>query len=105
MMAEYIDREALFRDIESSVVFSVRNAPSAEMRGAHKITERIRCAPAADVVEVKHGRWEKSEDDYCGLNIIQCSLCREEWCFECDDDVKGMNYHYCPNCGAKMEEG
>ena len=51
-MAEYIDREALLRDIENSVVFSVRNAPSAEMRGAHKITDRIRCAPAADVVEV-----------------------------------------------------
>lgn len=51
------------------------------------------------------GEWLKSEDDYCALNIIKCSLCREEWCFEVDDDVETLNYHYCPNCGAKMEGG
>lgn len=51
------------------------------------------------------GEWVKSEDDYCGLNIIKCSLCREEWCFEVDDDVENLNYHYCPNCGAKMKGG
>ena len=49
------------------------------------------------------GEWVKSEDDYCGLSIIKCSLCREEWCFEVDDDVETLNYHYCPNCGAKMK--
>lgn len=57
----------------------------------------------ADVEAVRHGRWEKTEDDYCGLNIIRCSLCREEWCFEIDDDVKALNYNYCPNCGAEMD--
>ncbi len=50
------------------------------------------------------GRWEKTEDDYCGLNLWQCSLCNEEWCFEIDDDVKDLNYNYCPNCGADMRE-
>ena len=58
--------------------------------------------PAADVAPVRHGEWLKAEDDYCGLNIIQCSICHEEWCFEIDDDVIDLNYHYCPNCGAKM---
>ena len=52
---------------------------------------------------VRHGRWKKSEDDYSCLNIIRCSVCGEEWCFEVDDDVKDMNYNYCPNCGAKMD--
>ena len=60
--------------------------------------------PAADVAPVRHGEWLKAEDDYCGLNIIQCSICHEEWCFEIDDDVIDLNYHYCPNCGAKIDK-
>lgn len=59
----------------------------------------------ADVQEIKHGKWIESEDDYYGFYIIKCSLCREEWCFEVEDDVKSMNYNYCPNCGAKMDGG
>ena len=58
--------------------------------------------PAADVAEVRHGRWTIAEDDYCGLNIVKCSVCHEEWCFEERDDVFDLNYHYCPNCGAYM---
>ena len=58
--------------------------------------------PAADVVEVVHGRWTIAEDDYYGLNIVKCSVCHEEWCFEERDDVFDLNYHYCPNCGAYM---
>ena len=46
-MAENIDREALLHDIEQSVVYTVREKiTSAEMRGAHKVIERIKCAPA-----------------------------------------------------------
>lgn len=59
--------------------------------------------PTADVEEVRHGKWIESEDDYYGLYIIKCSLCREVWCFEVKDDVKLMNYNYCPNCGARMD--
>lgn len=51
-MAEYINREELLKDIEDSVRFSTRNGVSAELRGAHKIVDRIRCASAYDVVEV-----------------------------------------------------
>ena len=58
--------------------------------------------PAADVAPVVHGRGTIAEDDYYGLNIVKCSVCHEEWCFEERDDVFDLNYHYCPNCGAKM---
>ena len=60
--------------------------------------------PAADVAEVRHGRWTIAEDDYYGLNIVKCSVCHEEWCFEEGDDVFDLNYHYCPNCGCKMDK-
>lgn len=61
--------------------------------------------PAADVAEVVHGEWLRSDDDWNSLTTIQCSICGEEWCFETDDDVSLLNYKYCPNCGAKMDGG
>lgn len=93
-MAEYIDCEALLHDIEQSVVYTARGKiTSAEMRGAHKIIERIKCAPAVDVAPVVHGR--KIEDGDIGCFWL-CSLCGE--CLP-----YGANY--CPNCGAKMDGG
>ena len=85
-MAEYIDREALLHDIEQSVVYTVREKiTSAEMRGAHKVIERIKCAPAVEPIyiheptksdfkrmavqqgyaPVAHGRW----DDKVGTRL------------------------------------
>ena len=85
------------------------NAADAAEKIAEKHGIRIadRCdtfgdIPAADVAPVVHGRWTIAEDDYYGLNIVKCSVCHEEWCFEERDDVFDLNYHYCPNCGAYM---
>ena len=91
-MKEYIDREEALLAIKQA--FEKGERPSLY----------IKSIPAADVAPVRHGEWLKAEDDYCGLNIIQCSICHEEWCFEIDDDVIDLNYHYCPNCGAKMDK-
>lgn len=69
-----------------------------------KFEVHVAATGSADVVEVKHGRWEKTEDDfYMGLTTFKCSVCREEWVFEDMTDVDNLNYHYCPNCGAKMD--
>ena len=52
-MAKYIDREALLHDIEQSVVYTARGKiTSAEMRGAHKIIECIKCAPAVEPIYI-----------------------------------------------------
>lgn len=54
-MPEYIEREALIKDIDETVVFTVRDGthlPTSEMRGANKVIDRIKSAPTADVVEV-----------------------------------------------------
>ena len=107
-MAEYIEREALLKDMSESVVFSVKEGqPSLEIRGANKITDRIKAAPAADVVEVVHGEWVKGRkeklyynDDMSGFYDfpVTCSVCKfditDEGFYETD---------YCPNCGAKMD--
>lgn len=55
-------------------------------------------APTVDAV--KHGHWLFYEEPD-GYYHSECSECGR-WC---DEDVflKGK-WHYCPNCGAKMDE-
>ena len=49
MNNDLISRSALLEDISESVVFSGRSGEtSAEMRGAHKVTDRIKVAPSIE---------------------------------------------------------
>lgn len=54
-------------------------------------------APAADVAEVKRGRWETEVRTIYGHKIpfFVCSVCGKSAADE---------YNYCPWCGAKMDE-
>ena len=97
MVKEYIERGHAV-DAVLDVYF---DTPNIDLSG-EKFEAAILKIPAADVAAVQHGRWEKSEDNYYSLNLVKCSVCHEEWCFEIDDDVKDLNYNYCPNCGAYM---
>lgn len=106
MSKEYIEREVVIEGIRK---YYYKNPPNSSYQegfdyGLDKAQRVILDAPVADVVEVRHGRWTIAEDDYYGLNIVKCSVCHEEWCFEERDDVFDLNYHYCPNCGAKMDK-
>lgn len=47
-----------------------------------------------DAEPVRHGRWIT----YRLSDFSMCSCCEELTFME-------SNYHYCPNCGAKMENG
>lgn len=72
-----------------------------------EIIDGIESVPAADVAEMKHGKWrwkstiESGEDCY----ICFCSCCGKE-CGNYYDDEDDMIYYirqnYCPHCGAKM---
>lgn len=68
------------------------------MRGANKIIDRIKCAPAADIVLRVHGRWISDESDV----LFHCSLCETQISTSWDYD--DLHWNYCPNCGAKMVE-
>lgn len=110
-MADLIDRQALLQDIEESVVFSVREGvPSAEMRGAHKITDRIKAAPAIDPESLRpQGEWIDIYGGKYANPRYACSACGEKalYKFEADalDHVKAVQAlsKSCPNCGAKMK--
>lgn len=55
--------------------------------------------PTADVVEVKRGKWKRevlgSTSGYGTTVMYQCSECEK---------MSISQYHYCPNCGARMGE-
>ena len=85
-MAEYIDREAARN--------ALYEADAITMKGV----EIINNFPAADVAEVKHGRWEPRQD---AVGFLRCSICKD--CNVYDDWPDGKKWAYCPNCGAKME--
>lgn len=57
--------------------------------------------PAADVVEVKHGRWKEVEWQF-GDVYYDCSVCGESFCLIEGTPTDNL-YNYCPNCGAKMD--
>lgn len=96
-MVEYIDREVLLKDIEESVVFTVRSdKPSLEIRGANKIIDRLKVAPTADVVEVRYGEWKGCECSVCGKVSPTVHL-------DVENEYKIRKTPYCPNCGAKMD--
>lgn len=67
------------------------------------IIDEIDNADEVDAVEVVHGEWEITEDDYYDLVEMKCSVCGESYGFEDYEDDIPKNYHYCPNCGAKMD--
>lgn len=97
-MGEYIKRETVLAEAQE-----VYHWCGHENRYGDFIPVEAICGvPAADVVEVKHGRWvENSHDSYDDM--------REEYvrwytytCSECDGEAMN-DYNYCPNCGAKMD--
>lgn len=63
---------------------------------ANDVITRI---PAADVAEVRHGRWEQHLQSSKVAPVYTCSLCKL--------NVSGFEKRwikYCPYCGARMEK-
>ena len=88
-MKEYIERAALKREL----------APYEENDFSQQmdvILAIVDAQPAADVVEVRHGRWEMVP--YNGVYDIRCSSCG--YC----PGIRFYSSNYCPNCGALMRE-
>ena len=86
-MSDYISREAAMEIVKRT---------SGDYAAAFS---EIRKLPAADVEPVRHGLWKQ---------------CFEDWrqqidgneCFVCGFKYFGTgirSFHYCPNCGAKMD--
>lgn len=96
-MSDYIDRAALGIGSCNRDVFE--NKSYAD--GWNAAVKILKEAPAADVQEIKHGEWKLCYEDW-RMQIAgdECSACGFQHYGTCIS-----HYHYCPNCGAKMDGG
>ena len=94
-MKEYIERDA------ARVLLEQALDDDWEIQYAD---DRFEAIPAADVVEVRHGRWEHNDDGYGCEDLWWCSACKEEFVL-IEVTPRDNGYYYCPHCGAKMDGG
>ena len=100
-MKEYIDREEALSAIKQA--FEKGERPSLY----------IKSIPTADVVEVRHGRWEFGKDlpdSFGSINKnkyhLYCSECRNQAFNKTVDNDPDFDVDtpFCPWCGAKMNK-
>ena len=115
-MDDYISREAAIKAVVAMTIYADAPALNAAVEteyhrgrewigGVRDALVEIGDVPAADVAPVRHGRWNLNRnlifvgDDF---GHWTCSECECEATFGNRRDLE--RYHYCPNCGAAMEE-
>ena len=97
-MAEYIDRVAL----GNAMTIAAVNGKNKDRRTWAKAICLLHDMQTADVAPVVHGRWEVSTDERFETDVYTCSKCREDYVLV-EGTPKENLWHYCPNCGAKMD--
>lgn len=95
MSKVYVERDALIEWLDKVDGIIADGTVEAPTLYKQVITD-IKQLPAADVEEVKHGRWE----DANGIRKSKCGHCKVEF-----GRVMGDDCYYCPTCGAKMDGG
>ena len=93
----YIERQSVEKMLENAQIIT-----DGEWCGYCTDDVNLDSIPAADVVEVRHGRW-MTTDAY--PHHLYCSVCYKtyaknaKWVNELD-----LPTNYCPNCGAPMTD-
>ena len=84
-MTDYIKREDALEQFD---YYDLGEYLTTQIRGM------LMDIPSADVAPVRHGRWAETVTD--GFLFVSCS--------DCGFKTGRIDYNYCPNCGAKMDE-
>ena len=105
MSEEYIEREALIKDMRD---YADRKCACGQIELANGIlkgVERVRNFPAANVAEVRTGHWIGEGDGYADGEIVYdvwyCSECN--YCIDDGTDDPEKLPRYCQGCGARMD--
>lgn len=115
MVKEYVEREVISEGIRK---YYYKNPPNSSYqegfdRGLDQAQRVILDAPVADVVEVRHGRWEFGKDlpdSFGSINKnkyhLYCSECRNQAFNKTVDNDPDFDVDtpFCPWCGAKMNK-
>ena len=105
-MAEYIDRETLIADIDEEIEHDSKMYTREQNyyieKGLRIARKDIKSAPAADVAEVKHGKWEWGYG-LGGQYGIWCTNCGAGYVDSPNAEWIAQEHDYCGKCGAKMD--
>jgi len=113
-MAEYIEREALKSELQESYndllkIYHGLKYDEEKRICAGQVSTFLECilrvkdAPAADVVEVKRGRWVMTL--YATTSKRGRVISNKKFaCSECGYSNGRKQSNFCPNCGADMRE-
>ena len=95
-MDDYISRKDAVEWFMHFIMMDEDNIPADVVVGDLKTA-----IPAADVEPVRMGQWERCFEDWRQqIEGDKCSACGFEYY-----GTGIRRFHYCPNCGAKMEGG
>lgn len=103
MAKEYIDRQSIYDRVKTHT--NPYGKPTLDYESGLKVLDMIKTELAADVAEVRHGKWvyHESVSSYDGLKSgYACSVCSgfvNEDIFDMDE----FNKAFCGACGAKMD--
>jgi len=112
-MSRYIDADELLKAMDTWDKFGfshsgafVREPENDDYVPYVHYDDMVKCVktmPTADVVEVKHGKWIKTEGRYSW----HCSLCKVDdqfaYCWNREKGDYDFQDNYCPSCGARMD--
>ena len=99
-MPEYIKREKIRLEVCSNCTRQIDLECQYEKPCGELIAAFLNEDPA-DVAPVVHGEWMYEERENSLLFWIHCSVCG----WKSLDQSVSLAYHYCPNCGTKMDGG
>lgn len=107
-MTEYIERAAVHELVKSIPHYQMFNYDRTESRrgiSPDDVDFGVDKIPAADVVEVRHGRWIEDERTYPGPGLKNnlCSVCGEIAGSWKEGLAPERKWAYCPACGALMD--
>lgn len=95
-MTEYIEREAYYQQINNLS----KGKHGVYCAAINDCMNALDEQPAADAVEVRHGKWVSASKKQ-GVNIgMKCSLCGSRIKYS---EFFNGNHNYCHKCGAKMD--
>lgn len=100
MARTYIDKEKAINALRRVCFLCKRFYNCTDCRIEESLVA-LKDLPAADVAEVKHGKWLVTDSfDHHKTPIYRCSVCRREVA----DSYINLHEH-CLRCGAKMDGG
>lgn len=97
MDKEYVERDEFIKRLRGEYIAKY---PLEFCLGLFAAANELEDAPAADVVEVRHGEW-REDTEYYDDDYSECNVRKVFVCSRCGRSERKKE-PYC-NCGAKMD--